>query len=67
MAESDLHRRIELLDRSFNAHATYEAAIDLAEARRTPVPAVAPRDAFGVPGRYRVPAAENGAGVGGGV
>lgn len=33
MAESDLHRRIELLDRSFNAHATYEAAIDLAEAR----------------------------------
>ena len=33
MAESDLHRRIELLDRSFNEHATYEAAIDLAEAR----------------------------------
>lgn len=32
-AESDLRRRIELLDRSFDEHATYEAAIALAEAR----------------------------------
>ena len=33
MAESDLRRRIELLDRSFDEHATYGAAIALAEAR----------------------------------
>lgn len=33
MTESDPRRRIEMLDRSFNEHATYGAAIALAEAR----------------------------------